>query len=204
MTEKTIPETRAEHGREQAEILTARQDAVDEIAAKGSEGVSHRDKLSYGQVRSIMVEEKTAREEGNRTQTREALDAAHGRYEAALSERIGFLKERLYGIAGPDGAAALSRVALASEEELSTMMDIAAQAGNNELAKAAFVAAERKGLGDLMDRFFREVDPEARALYQEWAEIPPAEVLKRQRENLSALVQKPDPDRFIPPARINS
>ena len=34
---------------------------------------------------------------------------------------------------------------------------------------------------DLMARYFDEADPEARGLYEEFREAPPAEVLERQR-----------------------
>ncbi len=84
------------------------------------------------------------------------------------------------------------------------MLNIATHAGNQDLARAVFVAAEQRGLGDLMARYFDEVDPEARALYQEWTELPSAEALKRKSEKLPTLVQKPDPDRLMPPAKVNA
>ena len=41
------------------------------------------------------------------------------------------------------------------------------------------------------------------ALYHEWKELPTKETLKRQRENIAAVVQSPSLDRRMPPARIN-
>jgi hypothetical protein len=69
---------------------------------------------------------------------------------------------------------------------------------------SVFVAAQRRGLGDLMHRYFDEVDPEAGTLYQEWAELPGEEVLQRQRENVERVVQPPDYDRLMPYAQATT
>jgi hypothetical protein len=64
-----------------------------------------------------------------------------------------------------------------------------------------FVAAESRGLGDLMAAFFEKVDPEARDLYSEWRQILPAEVLKRHRESVERIIPPVDPGKLIPPVR---
>ena len=202
--EKTIQEMNAEHGAKEAEILTADFDAQQETRElrEPEEGV-YLDRLSAEQRMSLLREQKAEREEERYSRTTEAMTAENGRYQEELAKRTSHLKEQLFGVAGPDGAAALSRTVTASEGELEAYLDVAIQANNRDLARAVFVAAERRGSGDLMARYFDEVAPEARALYQEWTEIPSAEALKRKSEKLTTLVQKPDADRLMPPARVN-
>ncbi len=117
------------------------------------------------------------------------------RYQADLSERTDALKGRLFGVSD---AGALSRAALADEGELSTLLDVASQAGNGDLARAVFVAAHHKGAGDLVARYFDGIDPEARGLYGELSDAPSPELLERQRTTIDRVVQMPDPDSLTP------
>lgn len=117
------------------------------------------------------------------------------RYQAELARRTDALKGRLFGVAD---AGALSRAAVADEGALAEMLEDANLAGNADLARAVFVAAHRRGAGDLVGRFFDGTDPEARGLYQEWADVPPPEVLERQRSGVDRVVQMPDPDSLTP------
>ena len=201
MTEKIVQEMNAEHGAKEAEILTADFDAQQDTRElrEPEEGV-YLDQLSPQQRMSLLREQKAEREEERYSRTTEAMTAENDRYQEELAKRAGHLKERLFAVENSETG---SRAALASEQELRDMLAYAAKSGNKDIARAVFVAADEKGLGDLMARYFDEVDPEARALYQEWTEIPSAETLKRKSEKLSALVQKPDPDRLMPPARVN-
>jgi hypothetical protein len=59
-----------------------------------------------------------------------------------------------------------------------------------ELATAAEVGAGTAGI--LVARYFDKVDGEARDLYQEFRETPPAEVLERQREGVDRILPPPD------------
>jgi hypothetical protein len=54
------------------------------------------------------------------------------------------------------------------------------------------MGSARLARSSLASRYFAEVDPDARALYQEWCELPAEEVIVRQADNL---------DRVIPPPR---
>jgi hypothetical protein len=74
------------------------------------------------------------------------------------------------------------------------------QAASEDLASAVFVAAERRGLGDLMHRYFDEVDCKAGVNYQEWSRLPSEDVLKCQRECIERVVHKLDHERLVPPA----
>ncbi len=66
------------------------------------------------------------------------------------------------------------------------------------------MAAEQRGLGDLMASYFDQVAPEARELYQEWAEVPPPEVLERQLGSIETILPEPDPERLMPLARATT
>jgi hypothetical protein len=167
MSDKTIPEIQAEHGAKASAILTGFQDSLQEIREiREPEEGAYLERLSpEGRVR-LLRDQKVERAEDAHTRTLEEYTAEVERYHEALSERTQSLKERLFGVSGPDGAAALSRTVTASQGELEAYLDVAVQAGNRDLARAVFVAAERRGSGDLMARYFDEVDQEARDLYQ--------------------------------------
>ncbi len=193
---KTIHEILAEHSAKAGSIMTGYQDEIQQIRAtkKPAEG-AYLDRLTDGQRFQLLREEKArkaaeAHERTIREYTREV-----DRYHAELAKRTSTLKARLFGV---EDAGALSRAALADETELSTLLDVASQAGSEDLARAVLVAAHRRGAGDLMARYFDEVDPEARTLYQEWSDAPSAEVLERQRNSVARVVQMPDPDSLTP------
>ncbi len=193
---KTIHEILAEHSAKAGTIMTGYQDEIQQIRAtkKPAEG-AYLDRLSDGQRFQLLREEKArkaaeAHERTIREYTREV-----DRYHAELAKRTSTLKVRLFGV---EDAGALSRAALADETELSTLLDVATQAGNEDLARAVFVAAHRKGAGDLVGRFFDGIDPEARGLYGELTDAPPPEILERQRDSVERVVQMPDPDSLTP------
>jgi hypothetical protein len=60
-----------------------------------------------------------------------------------------------------------------------------------------FVAAEGRGMGDLMAQYFDRLNPGGRELYEEYSEIPPPESLERQAKGVETVI--PDPDRLMPP-----
>ena len=202
MTEKTVHGMQAEHGQKAAGILNGYHATIDAIRGERQpEAGAYLDRLTDEQRMDLMREQKTERAGAARREALEAYTAAVEGYHEGLQ---GHLKGHLFGVGGPDGAAALSRTVTASEGELAAYLDVAEQAGNRDLARAVFVAAKRRGSGDLMARYFDNVDPEARELYQEWAAIPPAEVLERQREGIERVVAEPDPDRLMPPPRVGA
>lgn len=91
---------------------------------------------------------------------------------------------------------------MASDDELTSLLDIASRAGNKDLAKAVFVAAEQRGLGEHMATYFDQIDPDASELYSEWTEIPDEEVLERQADNVDVVVYGADPDSLMPTATV--
>jgi hypothetical protein len=205
MTTKTIHEIQEEHGRRASAILMRRFEEVEAIReANTLEAGAYLDHLTPEGRMNALREHKAERAEQLYTRTREDYTAELERYQAEERERKERLEERLFGTPGAQGADALSRTILASEGELAARLDVAAHAGNQELGRAVFVAADRKGLGDLMARYFEHLDPEARGLYAEWRAVTPPEVHERQRENLDALIPPPDRGTLIPPLRAHT
>ena len=205
MTAKTVQEIQDSHGRTAAEILTGYHAEIDAIKEEREpEAGAYLDRLTDEQRMNLTREQKTERATAARREALEAYTAAVEGYHEGLKERQGHLKGRLFGVDGPDGAAALSRTVTASEGELAAYLDVAELSGNRDLARAVFVAAERRGSGDLMARYFDNVDPEARGLYEEWVSVPLAEVLERQREGVGTILPEPDPAGLMPFARANT
>ncbi len=199
---KTTADIIGEHQKNAGEIMLGYEDAKEEIReSMGPEEGAYLDRLTPEQRMGLLREQKAKRANDAHEQTLEAYTAEVERYHNELAQRRTHLKKQLFGV---DGAAALSRTVLASEGELASYLDVAIQAGNQDLARAVFVAAERKGLGNLMARYFHEVNPDARSLYAEWSEVPTEDALERQRENIERVVQPPDYDRLMPPARVSA
>jgi hypothetical protein len=197
---KTLAEINQEHGRRASEILTAYMDATEAIRAeRGLEEGRYLDELTPEQRMRILRECNVEEAQEAYRETYEAYTAEVERYENQLAQRRTHLKKSLFAVEGSEGAAALSRTVLASEEELAAYLDVAIQADNEDLARTVFVAAERKELGELLFRYFDDVNPEARALYQEWTKLPTQEDLERRRESIERIVRPPDYDWLIPP-----
>jgi hypothetical protein len=59
------------------------------------------------------------------------------------------------------------------------MLELAIHADNAELGRAVLTAAEQRGLGKLMNRYFDQMNPEAGELYQEFRAAPSVRLQKR-------------------------
>ena len=203
MTDRPIPEMQAEHSERASEILSGYHAEIDQIKAERepTEG-AYLDRLEPEQRSTLLQEQKHSRAASAHETAYSEYSEEVGRYHEALQERTSWLKGRLFKVEGPDGAAALSRTVTATEGELSAFLDVAIQAENAELARAVFVAAERRGSGDLIARYFDEVDKEARDLYQEFRKAPSAEVLERQVEGIGRILPQPEPGTLDATARV--
>jgi hypothetical protein len=197
-TDRTIHEIKEEYGRQSAEIVNGYQAAITEIAAEGPSeaSVPHLEHLNRAQVNNIMLEQKMERAQERYREDLERWLARHDRYRAGLSARAEVLWERLFNVGD---STALGLASAADEAGLMRMLRHAAKAGNKDLARAVFVVAEEEGRGDLMARFFDEVDGEARELYQEWKEIPAPEDLEHQRQSIERIIRPPTPERLMAP-----
>ncbi len=200
--EKTIHELREEYGQAASGLLNGYHAALDEVRATRTPAEDgYLDRLDDEQRMGLLREQKAEKAQAVRAQAIEAAVAEHEQYQRDVRERRAFLKNRLFSVTGADGAAALTRTVTSSEEDLGALLDVALQADNAELGRAVFVAAERRGSGDLMGRYFDALDPGARDLYAEWVDAPPDELLERQRENIPVMVREPAREWLTPPAR---
>ena len=99
----------------------------------------------------------------------------------AVRTRTRVLREQLFGV--EDGGA-LARAAVATDAQLGGMLELAIHADNADLARAVFAAASQRELGDLMNRYFDQVNPQAGELYQEWRAAPSEGDLERRLDIL--------------------
>jgi hypothetical protein len=194
MSEKTIQETEASFGERAAGILRGWYQAQDEItrSVEPVEG-PHADILTDGQRAGVVRTQKAERArqaaEGYREQYRKLTEERN----AALRTRTSALREMLFKTPDTD---ALSRAALASDAGLGAMLVLAAHADNKDLAHAVFVAADQRGLGDLLSTYFERIDPDARPLYEEFKAAPSEEVLERRLADAETLFAAPEASHF--------
>ena len=174
--------------------------AVGEVKAMRvpSDG-AYLDRLSHEQRMSLLREQKTERAAGLTEQARDDYDQEVERFHRELEKRVAYLKECLFKV---EDAGALARAALATDTELGTLMELATQAGNAELGKAAYVACEQRGLTELLQAYYDNIDPEAQELYAEYREVPPEHILERQAESVSALLPDVDADSLMAPQTL--
>lgn len=204
MTGKTVHEMQAEHGRASTEILSRYHEVLDALREEREpEAGAYLDRLTPEQRMGLMREQKTQKAGDARREALEAYTAAVEDYHEGLQSRQGRLKALLFGVDGPDGAAALSRTVTASDGELSAYLDVAELSGNEDLARAVFVAAERRNSGASWPATSTTWIPK-RASSTRSGRPSPAEVLERQRESVEQIVAEPDPGRLMPPPRVEA
>ena len=202
---KSIRDIRQEHAERAGRIMGDYFDAKGRLRdEREPEAGMYLDRLDPGQRRALLQEQKLERAREAHRQARDAYEREVSRYQDEVARRRAELKERLFGVGGPEGASALSRAVLASDEELGMLMDVASHAGNRDLARAVLVAADRRDRGDLVARYLDEVDPEARALYGEWASLPGEEQLERQRDTIDRVLPPVDPGTLEPSAQATT
>src|SRR5215211_3057709 len=201
MSDKTVSEIQQAFTESTANVLGGYFDQIDRLKAQRDlEEGRYLDQLSPEQRQSTLRNEKHQKATELTEKTREAYAAEVEQFHSALAKRTEHLMERLFKV---EDAGALSRAALATDAELGVLSELATRADNKELAKAVFVAAEQRGLGEHMASYFDQIDPEARELYSEWSELPPAEALERQADNVDAVLPIPDPDSLMPRAQAD-
>ncbi len=195
---KTIQQIREEHGAKASAILTGYYAKLDELREqrKPAGDAFLLERLDDAQRLQLLREQKASTADELHRRTLDAYRREMARYQEEVRSRVGYVKGALFGLSSPESAALLSRAATATEEELGAMVDLAEASGNGELARAALIGADRRGFAELRVRALEHAGPEAQALYGEWAERPPEEVLERQRETVEQIVAPPDPDRL--------
>jgi hypothetical protein len=195
--EITLDELKAEHASETGRIMNAYLDETERIRQETApEDGRYLDKLSSEERMNLLYEQKVGRAGEAYESTRDAYAAQTQAFHEAHQARVRTLQERLFKVTD---TATASRAATASETELSDMLSYARLSGNTDLGRAAFTAAHARSAGHLLGQYF-ETDPEAQGLYQEYSGRVAPEVLARQTDT-GRVVQPPDLDRLMPPAR---
>lgn len=203
---KTIQQIREGHGAKAAALLNGYHAEIDGLREQREpEGNAYLlERLDDMQRKALLTEQKAKKADALHRRTVEAYRREHEAYQNEVRARASRVKGALFGMSSSESAAILTRAALASEEELGTMLDMAAASGNQELATAALVGAERRGFAELVVRALEHAGPETRELYHEWADRPPEEVLARQAEQAEAIVERPSPERLEAPPQVYS
>ncbi len=196
MTNRTIPETEETYGQRASEILRTWYEAQGEIA-RSSETVEgpHASLLTDAQRAAAAREQKAERARAEAESYRREYRELTEERNAAVRARTRSLHKELYAVESAD---VLSRAALATDAQLGAMTELAATTGNAELAKAAFVVAEQRQLGEVMGAYFDRTNPKARELYEEWRAAPTEEVLERRLSDADKLFAAPTPADFAP------
>ncbi len=191
MTEQyRIGDIKQRYSEKAVEAMRAWDARVAEIRElRGPDGDAYYlDRLDDTQRMTLLREQKLKQAEENRRELVGGLRAAHEQYSRAIAERAGYLRERLFAVPGPESAWLLARTATASEGELASLLEIASAAGNEALAKAVFVAADRRDIPELRMRYLSEVDPEAEAPYSELMQAPSEETISKQFDDIDQFI----------------
>ncbi len=202
---KTIQEIREGHGAKASGILNdyyAKLDAIREQRKPGGDAFL-LDRLDDAQRVNLLRDQKKEHADAAHRRTLDAYRAEMDRYQDELSARVGYVKGALFGLSTPESAGLLTRAATATEEELASMVDLAEDSGNRELATAAFIGAERRGFAGLVVRALEHAGDESRELYHEWAERPTEEMLARQAEQAETIIERPSSERLDAPPPVN-
>jgi hypothetical protein len=196
---KTIYEIAEQFSSEGPSVINNYYTELDEIRGiRQSEAGSYLDRLTDEQRMGLLRDQKMEK-------ATESYEHAFARYEGQVEYHESQLEKRGNYITGElfkvEDAGALARAATASDAELGAMLELAAQAQNAELGRAVFVAAEQRGLGNLMKDYFDKLNPEGRELYEEYLAIPSPEILERRRD-IESILPAPNPDELMPRATV--
>lgn len=203
---KTIMEIIAEHQDRAGKILNGLFGAYDGVRQDTKlEDSPYLDRLSDGQKRLALLDLKTEKAASARREALKAYTEQVERYAGEISTRKAELRRGLFGLSAPESAATLARAAVAPEEELAAMLDLADATSNAELSKIVFAEASRRELGTLSARYLLAADEQTRALHEEWRAMPAEEVVERQLDSVEQVVpQVPDPERLAGTPPLNT
>jgi hypothetical protein len=194
MSERTIPGIEGAFAEKAAEIVRGWHETQDEITRSevAVEG-GYSEYLTDGGRAQVAREHKAERAAAKAEEHRQEYTKLTRERNAAVKARTHVLRDELFGV---EDAGALARVALASDADLRAMLELAVHAGNNDLARSVFVAADQRELGDVLSTYFERVDPEAGELYQEWRAAPSEEDLERRLADAETIFSAPDASYF--------
>jgi hypothetical protein len=193
-----IQEIKAEHGANTAVILTNWMDTQDQIRSKGLEPGPYADRLEPEQRLSALQDQALEKAKVAHERTRRDYLAEVDRFEERVHARRQELRAKNFFVESTEAVAAALG---ADDAALLDMRQTSELTGNEELGKAAFVAAHRRGLGNIVNSYL-EANPEARSAYEEWHELPDEAALQKKREAVDQLVEMPGVDRLMPRATV--
>lgn len=193
-------EVQQEHAKNSATIAHSYKDALDEIRAINTLEGPYVDRLDGGQYRAALRELKETQAEEKRAKCAADYEAELVRHEQNVAALRQPLQQRLYGLSEA-GTAAIPGLAASSPETVAETLEVAIMSGNKDLARAAFAIASHRGLGDVQSRYFNEVDPDARPVYESYLQLPGDEQLAERRRNVARLFPNPSPEYLMPPAK---
>jgi len=196
MSDKTtIHEAEAAASEQAAELIRAWHAAQDEIAqAPVSVEGPHAELLTVEQRAQADREQKAQRAASEADHYRREYTAIQEERNNAVRTRTRSLHKALYAVENAD---LLARAALSTDDQLRSLMDLAATTGNTELAKSAFVVAEQRGLDGVLAAYF-QADPEAHALYAELQAAPTEATMERRIADAATLFAAPTPADYAP------
>jgi hypothetical protein len=161
------------------------------------------DAQQQSQLFSDQMEEKIDRERAIRV---EEATEAFDRFQEEHEARVVTLDFRLYHVEG--GGPMAANAVMASDEELSRMLNAAIRPHSYGLAKVVFGEAVGRNLPEVVERYCTEMDPEARELLEERRQALSPEDLERRRGDIETLFGKPDlsglhPKLLLPPPGLS-
>jgi hypothetical protein len=202
MTDKTYQEVKEEHQRRESSIALDVMDTYAEIGTEDLEHGLYLDKLTPEQRRALLSEQRGEKAREAKTRGDEEVRAGRERFAGEVRELRRAFGERLFGNPGTEMAELLDRMQGASEEKLTSRLALAIKTSNKELGRAVFAVADERGRGDLLNRYFSEVDPEAASVYEQWRALPSEEDLERQIENAERVIPEATEHQLMPRPRV--
>jgi hypothetical protein len=177
MSEQRISDIQAKHSEAAASILNGLYRRYDEIAEeKLDESEPHFGRLDDAQRAAALRDHRLDLATKARREAKYEYTESVREYREKLEARKAEAEAELYGHGDPASADVLARAALASDEELRNLANVASKTNNASLKRAALVVGAERGLGDVLVETFGDQE---RELYAEIQAAPPAEVLAR-------------------------
>lgn len=182
-----------------------------EILEAGAQAQGRVTEYYFGQIDSLKekaefsMEERTSRAWAAHDATNGMLSQAIEQRNETLEKREGELRRRLFGApAAPTGSSegqqfgsALAQAALATDEQLASMAEMAAKTGSSHLAKAAFATAHERGLGGVMNTYLQN-NPADRDYFEELSYMPDAEQREQVLRTAGTVLPGPTTEQVRP------
>jgi len=203
MSEQRISDIQAKHSEAAASILNGLYRRYDEIAEeKLDDGELHFGRLDDAQKAAALRDHRLDLATKARREAKHEYTESVRSYREQLEARKAEAEAELYGHGDDSSADLLARAALASDQELANLAQLASKTGNTALRRAALVAGEQRGLASTLAE---TLDDQARELYAEISDAPPTEVLDRVTGDaaIDAVVPVAGERQLSPPATVS-